>query len=499
MNKIKYFILNTIVILIIVIAPFGKSASQDSFFINGKGMYLWQLWNSEGGGKNLTSIITKLKSLSVTWVVIKMGDGDSNYNSPNHSLYNWAVQNYKSMDSVTSIFHANGIKLLAFQYVYGVPHHWGNAASETDVANSILSVKGLDGLLIDAEIEYDVLSNNDAVAQAYCDNIHSNHPDSFLGLTAWARINGHNSFPWTTFLDRVDVNMPQTYWAARPTTPSNELSIMSSQFTSYTNTWVSQGDSAADKPIMPIGQGEYFGYSNDVKSGDITSFCNLSQSTYNYPGVSLWEYNQITHSYVWDEYAASWIETPVSVELVSFKANKEDSKITLSWETETEKNNEAFEIEKSIDNKTYTNIGRVSGNGTTTEKHSYSYVDNTSLGVKLYYRLKQLDFDGNFTYSKTLEVTAVPIAFNLSQNYPNPFNPSTVITWQSPIAGRQTIKVYNILGNEVATLVDEYKPAGTYKVEFSASSKLKNLASGVYFYQLKAGNFIQTKKMILMK
>ena len=93
----------------------------------------------------------------------------------------------------------------------------------------------------------------------------------------------------------------------------------------------------------------------------------------------------------------------------------------------------------------------------------------------------------------------IPKSHSLSQNYPNPFNPSTVITWQSPIAGRQTIKVYNILGNEVATLVDEYKPAGTYKVEFSASSKLKNLASGVYFYQLKAGNFIQTKKMILMK
>ncbi len=93
----------------------------------------------------------------------------------------------------------------------------------------------------------------------------------------------------------------------------------------------------------------------------------------------------------------------------------------------------------------------------------------------------------------------IPSTYSLSQNYPNPFNPGTVITWQTPVEGRQIIKVYNILGNEVATLVDEYKPAGIYKVEFNAESNLKNLASGVYFYQLKAGDFIQTKKMILMK
>ena len=144
MNKIKTRFISAAIILFVTASVFGKSVSQDSLIISGKGMYLWQLWTSEGGGKNLDKIITKLKSLDVTWVVIKMGDGDSNYNSPNHSLYNWAVQNYKSMDSVTSVFHKNGIKLLAFQYVYGAPHHWGNPASETDVANLILSVKGLD-------------------------------------------------------------------------------------------------------------------------------------------------------------------------------------------------------------------------------------------------------------------------------------------------------------------------------------------------------------------
>ncbi|MDP2362726.1 MAG: T9SS type A sorting domain-containing protein, partial [Ignavibacteria bacterium] len=93
--------------------------------------------------------------------------------------------------------------------------------------------------------------------------------------------------------------------------------------------------------------------------------------------------------------------------------------------------------------------------------------------------------------------------FILYQNYPNPFNPNTKISWKSSIGSWQTLKVFNVLGNEIATLVDEFKPAGNYEVEFSASggpaSSIKNPASGVYFYQLKAGNFIESKKMILLK
>ena len=89
--------------------------------------------------------------------------------------------------------------------------------------------------------------------------------------------------------------------------------------------------------------------------------------------------------------------------------------------------------------------------------------------------------------------------FKLNQNYPNPFNPSTKISWQSPVAGWQSLKVYNILGKEVATLVNGYKPAGNYQVEFNSSIDGKNLSSGVYFYQLRIGSFIQTRKMILTK
>jgi len=89
--------------------------------------------------------------------------------------------------------------------------------------------------------------------------------------------------------------------------------------------------------------------------------------------------------------------------------------------------------------------------------------------------------------------------FELLQNFPNPFNPSTKISWQSPVGSHQTLKVFDLLGNEVVTLVDEYKPAGRYEVEFEVSSGIRNLSSGVYFYQLKAGEFVETKKMLLLR
>jgi ligand-binding sensor domain-containing protein len=101
------------------------------------------------------------------------------------------------------------------------------------------------------------------------------------------------------------------------------------------------------------------------------------------------------------------------------------------------------------------------------------------------------------------DIYPTPVAdiFNLFQNYPNPFNPSTKIRWQSPVSSWQTIKVYDVLGNEVVTLVDEFKPAGNYEVEFNAVETLHamSLPSGVYFYQLKAGDYIGTKKMILLR
>ena len=97
------------------------------------------------------------------------------------------------------------------------------------------------------------------------------------------------------------------------------------------------------------------------------------------------------------------------------------------------------------------------------------------------------------------ELNLIPTEYKLEQNYPNPFNPSTIISYQLPVAGNVTLKVFDVLGREVATLVNEEKAAGSYKVEFNSASSIKNPASGVYFYQLKAGNYIDTKKMMFLK
>jgi len=143
-------------------------------------------------------------------------------------------------------------------------------------------------------------------------------------------------------------------------------------------------------------------------------------------------------------------------------------------------------------------IGFREGFGTTTEPKEYSYVDNIrSITAKsLAYRLKQIDFDGRYEYSDEVFVeTLAPTDFVLKQNYPNPFNPSTTITFGIPVKANVVLKVFNSLGEEVAQLVNNEIIAGSYKIEFDAT----NLPSGVYFYQLNAGEFINTKKMILLK
>jgi hypothetical protein len=194
----------------------------------------------------------------------------------------------------------------------------------------------------------------------------------------------------------------------------------------------------------------------------------------------------------------------VPVELVSFNANSNNGLVNLNWMTATETNNKGFEIERTsltaTPDQEWERIGFVEGNGTTTEPSSYSFVDDiTSLkATSLAYRLKQIDFDGTYNYSNEILVdNSLPLEFALNQNYPNPFNPSTKITWQLPLSSNVTLKIFNAVGEEIQTFINnEFEEAGIHSALFITNS---TLPSGVYFYQLKAGNFIQTKKMILMK
>ena len=195
----------------------------------------------------------------------------------------------------------------------------------------------------------------------------------------------------------------------------------------------------------------------------------------------------------------AWInaEGTVPVELTSFTASRSNNKVNLNWTTATELNNHGFEIERSLDNTHWATIGFKQGSGTTTHPQQYSYSEDIPhlTNPIIYYRLKQVDYNGSFKYTDIVEITVAPTKFSLEQNYPNPFNPSTQINWQSPVGGRQTLKVFDVVGREVATLINDYKEAGNYEVEFDASQ----LASGVYFYQLKVGSFIENKKMLLLK
>jgi hypothetical protein len=202
----------------------------------------------------------------------------------------------------------------------------------------------------------------------------------------------------------------------------------------------------------------------------------------------------------------------VPVELVSFTANVQNINVTLSWITASEVNNSGFEIQKghtstSLSMTNWEIVDFVEGKGTTTEQQFYSFIDENLAAGKYQYRLKQIDFDGTFEYSNIIEVEVnIPNEFSLSQNYPNPFNPSTKIKYtvpQTPLPFGQgqgvRLIVYDVLGNKIATLVNDERAPGVYEVEFQSAAGNRQLASGVYYYQLKAGSYVETKKMIYLK
>ncbi|HEY6626309.1 MAG TPA: T9SS type A sorting domain-containing protein [Ignavibacteriaceae bacterium] len=189
---------------------------------------------------------------------------------------------------------------------------------------------------------------------------------------------------------------------------------------------------------------------------------------------------------------------PVPVELTSFSAVATTDGVILKWKTASELNNHGFEIEKSSNGTEFYTVAFVQGNGTTTESQEYSYTDDVDYkgGETLYYRLKQVDLDGRVQYSSIVEVEFdVPIDFALHQNYPNPFNPSTTIKFAVPKTSLVNIKVYDLTGQEVASLVNEVKEVGTYEIKFDARS----LASGVYLYRMIAGDFTSVRKLNVLK
>ncbi len=138
----------------------------------------------------------------------------------------------------------------------------------------------------------------------------------------------------------------------------------------------------------------------------------------------------------------------------------------------------------------------LTGNGTSTETIAYSFADNNPSAGKSYYRLKQIDFNGTYKIYPAVEVNFAPVFnYTLEQNYPNPFNPDTKIKYSIPQTEQVTLKVYDVLGSEVAVLVNEVKEPGNYTVSFNGNK----LSSGIYIYKIVSGTYTAIKKMILTK
>ncbi|MFZ1323397.1 MAG: T9SS type A sorting domain-containing protein [Ignavibacteria bacterium] len=200
------------------------------------------------------------------------------------------------------------------------------------------------------------------------------------------------------------------------------------------------------------------------------------------PTIGAWEYS----------------ETLLPVELSSFISNVNGTDVTLNWTTASELNNSGFDIErKNSVSGNWSKVGNVTGNGTVSTPQNYSFTDRGLTTGKYNYRLKQIDFNGNFEYfNLSNEVgIGIPEKYSLSQNYPNPFNPSTKISYDLPTDGMVSLRLFDMTGREVASIVNEVQSAGYYTVNFNASS----LSSGVYFYTISSNNFIATKKLMLVK
>ena len=194
--------------------------------------------------------------------------------------------------------------------------------------------------------------------------------------------------------------------------------------------------------------------------------------------------------------ATDWSLAPLPVELSSFSAVVLDNGVKLNWRTETEVNNYGFEILRQAQDDTWQVLGFVEGYGNSNSPKEYSFIDKNVSSGKVAYRLKQIDTDGQFEYSKIIEVDlGSPQKFELSQNYPNPFNPSTTIRFTLPQSGNIKLNVYNLLGELVAELVDGFKQAGIHTINFNASE----LESGMYIYRLETPKNSFSRKMILLK
>ncbi|HQF41457.1 MAG TPA: M14 family zinc carboxypeptidase [Ignavibacteriaceae bacterium] len=295
-----------------------------------------------------------------------------------------------------------------------------------------------------------------------------------------------NNYPKLSFWTRFDMESGWDYGQVKVSTNNG------STFTPLSGNYTKPGSGS----FQPSGQPVYSG----LQSTWVNEIMDLSN--YNTSQVKLRFELKSDVSVTRDGWYVDDIGVVVygiiPVELNSFTALMQNNNILLNWSTSSETNNVGFDIERrsANNNSGWQKIGFVPGKGTTTEKSSYNFTDLNPVEGKSYYRLRQIDLDGTTKVFNAVEVDFnVVREYSLSQNFPNPFNPETEISFALAKLDYVTLKIYNILGSEVATLVNEFMESGKHTIKFNASA----LTSGVYLYTIKSGNFTATRKMILLK
>lgn len=191
-------------------------------------------------------------------------------------------------------------------------------------------------------------------------------------------------------------------------------------------------------------------------------------------------------------------QEPQPVELLSFSYSLSGNNVLLKWITSIEINNSGFEVQrKNNAQDQWQVLGFINGNNNSTNVHEYSYSDNNLNTGTYSYRLKQIDFNGNFEYLNLYESVFIgnPVSIQLFQNYPNPFNPNTKISFQLPTSGNIELSVYDIKGMMIENILNGEFNEGYYNINFSA----ENLPSGIYFYRLNFNGNSVSKKMIVSK
>ena len=260
-------------------------------------------------------------------------------------------------------------------------------------------------------------------------------------------------------------------------------------------------------PNSKLGVGECGTTKTGSKASYISRYYRMNITNPKYVGGYFWWYYYedcipYTNA-LWDTLDnAIRNNTPLPVTMSSFSFNVFSDNVNLFWQTQLEINNAGFLIErKRSDENNWQETGFVKGNGTSTKKNNYSYSDKKLAKGEYQYRLKQVDYNGNFEYYNLSNDVIIksPGNFFISQNYPNPSNPYSKIDFELAYDGFVSLIVYDALGREVKTILNEFKPSGYYSAIIDGT----NLSSGVYFYKLSATggseNFTDVKKMILVK